>query len=77
MEEMLGFRLRAGRLFLEPVLPEDWPGFSAVWRMERATLHIEVRRGAEKTTRLDGKPVPAGVELGRLTGEHRLEVIVV
>ena len=77
MEEMLGFRLRAGRLFLEPVLPGDWPGFSAVWRMERAVLHIEVRRGTEKTARLDGQPLPAGVELARLSGEHRLEVTVV
>ncbi len=76
MEELLGLRLRAGRLFLEPGLPEDWPGYTAVWRMERATLRIQVRRGAEKKTLLDGRPVREGVDLAQLEGEHRLETIV-
>ena len=74
MEEMLGFRLRAGRLFLEPQLPPDWPGFTATWRTQRAVLQITVRRGSEKKTLLDGKSVPEGIDLEKLEGERRLEV---
>ena len=74
MEEMLGFRLRAGRLFLEPQLPPDWPGFTATWRTQRAVLQITVRRGSEKKTLLDGKSVPEGLDLEKLEGERRLEV---
>ncbi len=72
-EELLGFRLRAGRLFLEPRLPGGWTGFQAHWRMERASLHIEVRRG-EKRTLLDGQDAAGGVPLHALEGEHTLEV---
>jgi len=76
MEELLGFRLRAGRLFVEPSLPADWPGFTALWRTQRAFVRVEVKRGGKKKALLDGKPVQEGVELERLEGEHTLEIAV-
>lgn len=74
MEDLLGFRLREGRLFLEPRLPAEWPGFTALWRMERAVLRISVRRTGTGETRLNGRRVENGVELTALEGEATLEV---
>lgn len=76
VEELLGLRLRAGRLFVEPRLPEDWPGFSATWRTERAVFHITVCRGEKKKTLLDGRPVREGIVLEKYEGEHSVEVEV-
>lgn len=75
-EELLGLRLRAGRLFIEPRLPADWPGCSAVWRTEKAAFHITVKRGEKKKTLLDGRPVREGIALERYEGDHAVEVEV-
>ncbi len=72
VEDLLGLKLRAGRLFLEPVLPADWPGYTAVWRTERAVLRIAVTRGERAALLLDGAPAGDGVPLAELDGEHRL-----
>ena len=48
-EELLGLRLRGGRLFIEPNLPSHWSGYSAVYHGRR----IEVRGGA---VTVDGAP---------------------
>ena len=73
VEELLGLRLREGRLFIEPRLPADWPGYSARWRTGRAVFHITVRRTGQKETRLDGRAVQTGIELGCCEGEHQVE----
>lgn len=75
-EELLGLKLRAGRLFVEPNLPLDWPGYSAVWRTEQAVFRVTVRRGDKKETLLDGKPVREGIALEKYEGEHAVEVVI-
>lgn len=76
VEELLGLRLRAGRLFLEPRLPGDWPGYRAQWRMEGAVWHITVRRGEEPCTRLDGQVVEGGIPMEQVTGSHQIECVI-
>ena len=77
VEELLGLKLRGGRLFVEPILPPDWPGYTALWRTSRCNLHIQVARGAEQKALLDGEPVREGVELEALEGDCTLEITVV
>ena len=52
-QEMLGLRLRRGRLYIEPNLPSSLPGFRAVWTDSRGTEHlIECENG---TVTVDGR----------------------
>ncbi|WP_432836578.1 GH36-type glycosyl hydrolase domain-containing protein [Dactylosporangium sp. CA-092794] len=50
---ILGIRPQLTGLRVAPVLPADWPGFTAVRRFRGATYRIEVRRGAPSLT-VDG-----------------------
>jgi cellobiose phosphorylase len=50
LEEVLGFKLRAGRLSIEPVIPEDWPGYSLTFRYGRTEYRITVENGGERST---------------------------
>ena len=53
-EELLGLRMRGGRLFISPRLPSGWDGFEASWRGESGTEHlIRVSRGG---ITVDGRP---------------------
>ena len=72
--ELLGLKVREGRLFVEPNLPPDWPGYSAQWTLPAGLLRIRVRRTGSSSVLLDGAPVPNGVLLSELKGEHGLEV---
>lgn len=74
--ELLGLKVREGRLFVEPNLPTDWPGYSANWTLPGGLLRIQVRRTGSLSALLDGAPVTDGVVLWALKGEHRLEVTV-
>ena len=74
VEELLGLKVREGRLFVEPHLPEDWPGWTGEWELDRGRLSIQVSRGRELSVRLDGREIRDGVPLRELTGDHRLEV---
>ena len=67
-------KVREGRLFVEPHLPEDWPGWTGEWELDRGRLSIQVSRGRELSVRLDGREIRDGVPLRELTGDHRLEV---
>jgi cellobiose phosphorylase len=49
LEEVLGFKLRAGRLSIDPVIPEDWPGYVLTFRYGRAEYRIEVDNGGERS----------------------------
>jgi cellobiose phosphorylase len=49
LEEVLGFKLRAGRLSIEPVLPENWPGYLLTFRYGRTEYRIEVENGGERS----------------------------
>jgi cyclic beta-1,2-glucan synthetase len=59
-EAILGLQRRGNSLQVNPCIPREWPGFSAVWREKNATYHIQVNnperanRGIRQVT-LDGK----------------------
>lgn len=76
VEELLGLKLRSRRLFVEPNLPLAWPGYSAVWRTDKAEFRITVRRGEKKETLLDGNTIQEGIELSRYEGEHIVETTI-
>jgi cyclic beta-1,2-glucan synthetase len=62
VEEVLGFKLRADTLTLEPVLPADWPGFELRYQYHSSTYQIKVQRDAPLdavSVLLDGVPMPA------------------
>ena len=70
LEEVLGFKLRGDRLSIEPVIPEDWPGFVLTFRFGRTEYRIEVKNGGEASKqdiRLedDGKPHTIQIAVGR------------
>jgi cyclic beta-1,2-glucan synthetase len=47
LEEVLGFKLRGDRLAIEPVIPEDWPGYVLTFRYGRTEYRIEVENGSD------------------------------
>jgi cellobiose phosphorylase len=49
LEEVLGFKLRAGRLSIEPAIPADWPGYELTFRYGRTTYLIQVVNGGERS----------------------------
>ena len=49
LEEVLGFKLRAGRLSIEPVIPENWPGYFLTFRYGRTEYRITVENGGERS----------------------------
>lgn len=49
LEEVLGFKLRAGRLSIEPAIPADWPGYELTFRFGRTAYRIEVVNGGERS----------------------------
>ena len=49
LEEVLGFKLRAGRLSIEPAIPADWPGYELTFRYGRTSYRIEVVNGGERS----------------------------
>ena len=60
LEEVLGFRLRNDTLTLDPVIPDEWPGFEIGFRYRSATYEIVVRKSAEGvsiTAEEDGRPL--------------------
>ena len=71
-QELLGLRLKEGKLFLAPNLPEEWPGYTAQWRTERLTLNICVERTGKPGQTLDGMPVEEGIPIWEQEGEHIL-----
>ncbi|MCD7733789.1 MAG: hypothetical protein LUH48_01420, partial [Clostridiales bacterium] len=71
--DLLGLRLREGLLYLEPNLPEHWPGYEATWRGEGFTLDIRVVQGGVPAgLTLDGTPVEGGIPLKTLRGSHEI-----
>ena len=75
VQELLGLKVKEGRLRVQPRLPSDWPGYQAEWRLERGTLLIRVERGEADAALLDGQPVDE-VALKELEGEHHLRVVI-
>ncbi len=44
IEEILGFHLRGDTLYVEPVIPDDWPGFEIAYRFGSSMYEIRVDR---------------------------------
>ncbi|MFU0503524.1 GH36-type glycosyl hydrolase domain-containing protein [Pseudaminobacter sp. NGMCC 1.201702] len=67
VESILGIRREGERLFVDPVLPGNWDGYSARLKLADAVYHIEVvRRKGTKTAfiEVDGKRIEApGLDL--------------
>src|SRR5262245_23578367 len=63
LEEILGFQRHGDTLTINPVIPENWPGFRLRNRFGNTTYHITVENPdhcSQGVTRveLDGIPVP-------------------
>jgi cellobiose phosphorylase len=74
LEEVLGFKLRGDRLSIEPVIPDEWPGFIINFRYGRTEYRIEVENGdrtSETEVRLedDGKNRTLRFSAGRARSE--------
>jgi len=48
VEEVLGLRVRGESFTVEPVMPDDWPGFEMTWRYNGTVYEIKVSREGEK-----------------------------
>ena len=77
VQELLGIRFRAGRLYLEPQLPEGWQEYQASLQLERGMLEIQVVLGQKDRLLLDEKEISQGIVCENLTGSHslRLEIL--
>ena len=84
VEWILGIRRRANRLYIDPRIPADWPGFSVTYRFGGTRYLITVinRSGKEKELTVDGEKIPfptdeSGapfVELKDDGADHRVEL---
>lgn len=73
-EELLGIRLRGGKLYLTPQLPESWEGYRATLRLAGKTLHISVHCGGPCQILVDGAPRENGIALDSLGRQTELTV---
>jgi len=72
LEEVLGFKLRGDRLSIEPVLPNNWPGYSLTFHYGSTEYRITVENGGERANeeiRLkdDGLSHAVRIVIGRLS----------
>ncbi len=49
LEEILGFKVRGDRLSIEPVIPDNWPGYVLTFRYGRTEYRINVENGGERS----------------------------
>ncbi|MGB6307345.1 MAG: glucoamylase family protein [Steroidobacteraceae bacterium] len=84
LEWILGFRVRAGKLFLIPCIPAEWPRFDIVFRHASARYEIlvenphRVSRGVA-LVELDGQKLPGGTSHIVLADDgrtHEIRVIL-
>ena len=82
IEAILGIRLVAGELEVNPCLPSTWGGFQATVKTARATLHITVEdpdglRSGTFDMHRNGHPVESGrIPLADLEGEHEIHLVL-
>jgi cyclic beta-1,2-glucan synthetase len=65
LERILGLRIEAGSLLLDPCIPKAWPGFGIVYRHRTSIydIHVENLRGVNRgvlQAELDGVALPPG-----------------
>jgi cellobiose phosphorylase len=81
IESLLGMRLEADRLRIEPCLPADWTGFTVHYRFRETVYHIAVHQtppttGARRLTLDDQEQAAMTIPLVDDHQEHRVEVWV-
>ena len=55
LESLLGLRLAVNRLHLSPCLPQEWPGFTLIYRYRETIYRIDVTQmGTESGLTVDG-----------------------
>ena len=69
IEEVLGLRVRGDSFTVEPVIPDEWPGFELNWRHKGTVYEIKVSRH-------DGTPSLPRVELVENGGTIPVEVLL-
>ncbi|RBL68758.1 cyclic beta 1-2 glucan synthetase [Pseudomonas sp. MWU13-2625] len=77
VESLLGLQRCGNTLRLEPLLPEDWPGFTLTYRFGVTQYHFEVSHGNTSSTcmKLDGKLLETGALVLVDDGvEHRVRI---
>ncbi len=55
IESLLGLKLRAEKLFVEPKLPSDWPGFRARVSLRGSEVSLEVKKDGQTGLWVDGQ----------------------
>ncbi len=74
-EELLGLKLRGGKLKIEPALPDSWDGFGAVWRTDKGEFNITVKKTGRRSVTVDGKINPEKeINLYHYNGKHDIFV---
>jgi cyclic beta-1,2-glucan synthetase len=76
VEGLLGIRREHDRIYVDPALPSDWPGFEATLQIGEATYAISVQRGENKQIRLDGTLLTDPFMPHSGTGRHNVEVMI-
>jgi cyclic beta-1,2-glucan synthetase len=84
LESILGLRVEAGSLLLDPCIPKAWPGFGIVFRHGTATydIHVENLEGVSRgvlQAELDGTILPRGEVRIRLADDgqtHHLRLVL-
>ncbi|MFW9078439.1 GH36-type glycosyl hydrolase domain-containing protein [Pseudomonas sp. P2757] len=63
VESLLGLQRDGNTLRLEPLIPDDWPGFTMTYRFGLTQYHFDVRQGITASTSmtLDGQILQGGV----------------
>jgi cyclic beta-1,2-glucan synthetase len=79
VEWILGLRLRAGKLHIDPCIPPDWPAYEATVQVNDGSYHVQVRnpdrigRGVAKLL-LNGSPWSEELPLPEPGQTHEVEV---
>ncbi|WP_449041991.1 GH36-type glycosyl hydrolase domain-containing protein [Paracoccus sp. (in: a-proteobacteria)] len=63
IEGILGLRREGTSLVITPRLPSTWPGFSVTIAVGAATIAVQIIRGAEPASVLDGVIIAAGASV--------------
>ncbi|WP_428910308.1 GH36-type glycosyl hydrolase domain-containing protein [Niallia sp. Krafla_26] len=81
IEWILGIKKRGEKLYVNPTIPHDWPGFSVTYRYEETIYSIEVKNHTGATGLvLDGEEIEISTNSGFVFGlvndgnEHTVEV---
>ncbi|WP_433216984.1 GH36-type glycosyl hydrolase domain-containing protein [Dactylosporangium sp. CS-047395] len=71
---ILGIRPELTGLRIDPVIPADWPGFTAVRRFRGATYRITVQRGESRSLTVNGESADPGAVIPAAPAGSDVEV---